>query len=117
MLRRFRALAVASTALMLAGACGEDRSPGKHDADARPAAAPQTHEQVVRAYRSDRRWARSHLLGLAQHRARVAANARGLDFRVVRRNGRDLFRTSDRVRTRVNVELRSGRVTRVVGLF
>ena len=30
---------------------------------------------------------------------------------------RDLFRTDDLIRTRVNVAVRSGRVTRVAGLF
>jgi hypothetical protein len=108
---RLCAPAVALTAMVLLAGCAEDGS------DARPAAALQTHEQVMRDYRNDRRWARSRLPGLAADRARAAVDARGLQWRVVRRNGRDLFRTSDRVLTRVNVAVRSGRVTRVVGLF
>ena len=56
-------------------------------------------------------------MGLAEEDARAAANIYGLDLRVVARNGRDLFRTDDRVLTRVNVVVRSDRITRVVGLF
>jgi len=66
---------------------------------------------------ANRRWARAHLRGVRTKRARAATRARGLELRVIRRNGRDLFRTDDRILTRVNVAVRSGRVTRVVGLF
>lgn len=67
--------------------------------------------------RANRRWARSHLPWMRTKRARAATRARGLELRVIRRNGRDLFRTDDRILTRVNIAVRSGRVTRVVGLF
>jgi hypothetical protein len=75
------------------------------------------HAQLMSTVRKNQRWARSHLPRMPEARARAAAKARDLDFRVVRRNGRSLFRTDDRVLTRVNVEIRSGSVTRVVGLF
>ena len=71
----------------------------------------------MRAYESNRQWAKSQLVGLAEEAARAAASTHGLDVRVVARDGRNLFRTDDRVLTRVNVVVRSDRVTRVVGLF
>ena len=67
--------------------------------------------------RANRRWARRHLPGMRTKRARAATRRHGLEFRVVRRSGRGLPVTGDRVPTRVNVAVRSGRVTRVVGLF
>jgi hypothetical protein len=71
----------------------------------------------VQAYRVDREWARTHLLGVSEGEARTAANGRGLDFRVLRRDGSNLFRTDDRLLDRVNVEICRGKVTRVAGLF
>ena len=64
-----------------------------------------------------RRWARSHLPGMPTKRARAATRRHGFELRVIRRNGRGLLVTGDRILTRVNVAVRSGRVTRVVGLF
>ena len=54
---------------------------------------------------------------MPEARAGAAAKARGLDLRAVRRDGLSLVLTDDYVLTRVNVELQSGRVTRVTGLF
>ena len=81
------------------------------------AATPQTAAQVKKAHRKNVRWARAQLPGMPEARARAAAKARGLDLRAVRRDGLSLVLTDDYVLTRVNVELQSGRVTRVTGLF
>lgn len=67
--------------------------------------------------RENRRWAEAELPGLDEAAARARVRSRGLSFRVVRRDGRDLFHTDDLIRTRVNVAVRNDKVTRVVGLF
>lgn len=67
--------------------------------------------------RDNRKWAETRLPGLSEAAAKARAHERSLTVRVVRRNHRNLFRTDDRIITRINVEVVNGRVTRVVGLF
>lgn len=110
-----RVALVATTVVVGCAGCGADSRPTADTARGEGPAA--THRQVAQTYRADRQWARTHLLGVSGREARAAANARGLDFRVLERDGRSLFRRSDRRLTRVNVEIRSAAVTRVAGLF
>jgi hypothetical protein len=137
--RRLRALV--SVAIVALVACGEERS-GEQQQDGRLVVRESLPElpryiegslsngncelldppadrceQVMAAHRKDSRWAHEHLPRMSEERARAAAEARGLDLRVVRLDGRGLFHTADRVSTRVNVEVQSGTVIRVVGLY
>lgn len=76
-----------------------------------------TVSTTAAANREAVKWAQAHLPGMRVDRARTAAKARDLEVRVVRRDGRGLLITDDRHEARVDVEVRSRRVTRVVGLY
>jgi hypothetical protein len=97
------------------GACASDSAQPVEWAAA--TATPDTHAEWVQSARQSARWARAHLPGRTERQAQQAAKQRGLRFRVLKRDGRNLPRRSDRRLDRVNAVVRSNRVTQVAGVF
>jgi hypothetical protein len=124
-----RALALLAAAAIGLSACDEDATTTTGHPQARPlselarlAPSAQRNRDQLRA-RGDAvicqfgEGRRSKLVGLLLRRAERRVERAGCTLRVVRRNGADLLYTGDFRPNRINVAVRTGRVSRVVGAF
>ncbi|HEU4655878.1 MAG TPA: hypothetical protein VFR97_00050 [Capillimicrobium sp.] len=109
------ALVVLSVAAL--AACGAEEPRASTWAPDDPVTAPAQPSAPVAADPAACRRVSRRLPGLRVRRAEARAEQAGCAFRVVRRNGTDLPVTEDFSPSRINVAVRSGVVTRVVGLF
>jgi hypothetical protein len=107
---------VAALALVAAG-CAEEQAAGSGDSPDAPVGAPaQTSPTAPDDPARCRRVSRD-LVGRRLARAERMARTAGCVLRVVSRDGEDLLVTEDFSASRINVAVRSGTVTEVVGLY